>query len=170
MKEKIVKLFKPILVVLLALVVSCSDLDVDIKSSYTQFPDSEKAAEAVASNAFFGFRSGLGRYYNCVQTLSSDEAMCMSYNAADWYDNGGYSQLALHWWNESNGFIGYFSDLTSAITTCNKLIKDLGGDENVAFTATIRAARAYYLFVLMDSFGDTPILNRVLAADEAKLA
>ena len=166
MKEKFLKLFNPVPIVLLALVVSCSDLDVDIKSSYTQFPDSERAAEAVASNAYFGFRGALGRYYNCVQTLTSDEAMCMSFNGADWYDRGGYSMLALHWWDESNGFIDYYRDLTRAITTCNNLINEMGGEEN-DLTAPIRAARAFYLFILMDSFGDTPILDRVLEADEA---
>ena len=166
MKKKFVKLFKPVSVVLLALTAGCSDLDVEIKSSYTKFPDSGKATEAVASNAYFGFRGALGRYYQHVQALSSDETMCMSFNGADWYDRGGYSMLALHWWDESNGFIGYYSDLTRAITTCNNLITEMGGDE-VDATAQIRAARAFYLFILMDSFGDTPIMNRKLEPDEA---
>lgn len=164
MKTKYIKLSMSVL--LLALTMSCTDLDVDIKSKYTEFPDNERAAEAVAANAYFAMRGPLGRYYNTAQTLSSDEAMSKSYNGSDWYDNGAYSQLSLHWWNADNGFTNYWGDVTSGITTCNKLIKDLGGDEADA-VAPIRAVRAYYHWVLMDSYGDVPILDHVLEEDEA---
>jgi hypothetical protein len=163
MKTKYIKIFS---VVLLVLAASCTDLDVDIKSQYTEFPDNERAAEAVAANAFYAMRGPLGRYYNCVQTLTSDEAMCKSYNGSDWYDNGGYSQLALHWWNSDNGFINYWGNITQGITTCNKLIKDMGGDE-ADIAMLIRAVRAYYHWVLMDSYGNVPILDHVLEEDEA---
>ena len=35
--------------------ISCTDLDVDIKSQYTELPDSEIATEAQLSNAFMDF-------------------------------------------------------------------------------------------------------------------
>ena len=164
MKTKYIKLFMP--AVLLALWASCTDLDVEIKSQFTEFPDNERAAEAVAANAYYAMRGSLGRYYNCVQTLTSDEAMCMSYNGSDWYDNGGYSQLALHWWNADNGFINIWNNVASGITTCNKLISDLGGNEADA-TVGIRAARAYYFWVLMEMYGDVPLLDHVLEENEA---
>ena len=45
--------------------VSCTDLDVDIKSVYTEYPaDSEIAIEARISNAYFAFRDALGRRYD----------------------------------------------------------------------------------------------------------
>jgi hypothetical protein len=164
MKTKYIKFLMS--VVLLALAASCTDLDVNIKSQYTEFPDNERAAEAVAANAYYAMRGPLGRYYNYAQTLTSDETMCFSYNGTDYFDNGGYSQLALHWWNADNGFINYWGDITQGITTCNNLIRDMGGDE-VDVVIPIRAVRAYYHWVLMDSYGDVPILDHVLAEDEA---
>ena len=56
--------------------------------------------------------------------------------------------------------------LSQVSLTCNKLITELGGD-NVNATASLRAMRAYYHWVLMDSYGDTPILDHSLAETEA---
>ena len=164
MKTKYFKLFTS--VALLVIAMSCTDLDVDIKSRYTKFPDSEVAAEAKASNAYFAMRGPLGRDYNHAQSITSDETMSYSFNGTDYYDNGVYSQLILHNWNSDNSAISYWGSLTQGITICNNLIAELGGDE-ATVTAPIRAVRAYYLWVLMDSYGDVPLLNRVLQEDEA---
>lgn len=152
--------------VLLALTAGCTDLDVDIKSQYTEFPDSELAAEAKAANAYYAMRGPLGRDYNHAQTLSSDETMSFSFNGSDYYDNGRYAHMCLHNWTPDDAVIGYFEIFTAGITTCNNLIAEMGGEE-ADVTASIRAVRAFYLWVLMDSYGDTPLLNRVLGEDEA---
>lgn len=153
-------------VALLALAASCTDLDVDIKSQYTEFPDSELAAEAKAANAYYAMRGPLGRHYNVAQTLSSDETMSFSFNGSDYYDNGERIHIALHSWTPDDVAIGYWESLTGGITTCNGLIAEMGGNE-VDVTAPVRAVRAYYFWVLMDSYGDVPLLDHVLADDEA---
>lgn len=163
MKIKDIKYVLPML--LLALAASCTDLEVDIKSQYTSFPDSEIAAEAKTADVYFAMRGPLSRSYHHAQTLSSDEAMGVSLSG-DYYDNGAYAHMSLHSWTPDDGVIGYFEDLTGGITKCNKAIIELGGEE-VPVTAPVRAARAYYLWVLMDSYGDIPILNRLLEEDEA---
>jgi hypothetical protein len=153
-------------VALLALAASCTDLDVDIESQYTEFPDSELAAEAKASNAYFYMRGPLGRHYNIAQSLSSDETMSFSYNGPDYYDSGERIHIALHNWTPDDVAIGYWGDLTSGITTCNGLIAEMGGSE-ADVTAPIRAVRAYYFWTLMDSYGDVPLLDHILAENEA---
>lgn len=163
MKIKYIKHILPIL--LLALITSCTDLDVDIKSQYTTFPDSEIAAEAKTADVYFAMRGPLGRSYNHAQTLSSDEAVGLSLSG-DYYDNGAYAHIALHSWTPDDGVIGFFEDLTSGITKCNKAIIELGGEES-SVTAPVRAARAYYLWILMENYGDVPILNRLLEENEA---
>ncbi len=42
----------------------CTDLDVDITSQYTEYPDSEIAIEAKMANVYYSFRAALGRRYN----------------------------------------------------------------------------------------------------------
>ena len=53
---------------------------------------------------------------------------------------------------QMTGSLGYWSDLASGITKCNQVIVDLGGEEEDV-TAPIRAVRAFYHFILMDSYG-----------------
>ncbi|MDR3118923.1 MAG: RagB/SusD family nutrient uptake outer membrane protein [Mediterranea sp.] len=151
---------------LLALAASCTDLDVDILSQYTAFPESELAAEAKAANAYFAMRGPLGCDYNNAQTLSSDEATSFSFNSTDYWDNGYRNHITLHSWTPDDSAISYWGSLTQGITTCNGLIAEMGGNE-AAVTAPIRAVRAYYFWVLMDSYGDVPLLDHVPAEDEA---
>jgi hypothetical protein len=164
MKTRYVKLFAIIALPLLA--AGCTNLDVDIKSQYTEFPDSEIAVEAKAANAYFAMHDPMARDYNHAQTLSSDETTSFSFNGSDYYDNGRYNHMALHSWTPDDAVTGYWESLTSGITKCNTLITEMGGEESDA-TASIRAVRAYYFWVLMDSYGDVPLLNRVLEEDEA---
>ena len=105
---------------------SCTDLEVDIKSQYTTFPDSEIAAEAKTADVYFAMRDPLARDYHHAQTLSSDEAVGVSLSG-DYYDNGRYAHMSLHSWTPDDATIGYFEALTGGITKCNKAIIELGG-------------------------------------------
>lgn len=163
MKKNHIQFILPMLLLMVA--ASCTDLEVDIKSQYTTFPDSEIAAEAKTADVYFAMRGPLSRDYHHAQLLSSDEAMGVSLSG-DYYDNGAYAHITLHSWTPDDGIIGYFESLTSGITKCNKAIIELGGEE-VPVAAPVRAVRAYYLWVLMDSYGDVPLLTRLLEEDES---
>ena len=143
---------------------SCTDLDVDIKSQYTSYPNSEIAIEAKTSDVYYAFRGPLGRRYNEAMTFSSDECMGVSYDA-DYYDAGNYAHPSLHNFMPDDACMGYWYDLASGITKCNQVIVDLGGEDGVA-PPSVRAMRAFYHFILMDSYGDVPILDHLLDADE----
>ena len=54
--------------------IGCTDLDVDIKSQYTEMPDSEIAIEAQMSNAFYAFRAAIGRRFDEGVSCNSDES------------------------------------------------------------------------------------------------
>jgi hypothetical protein len=146
---------------------ACTDLDVDVKSKYTEYPLSPVAIEAKMADVYYAFRNALGGIYNRTQTLASDEATGISFDG-DYYDNGVYSHLCLHNFMPGDEGLGYWSDLSSGITKCNQVIDDLGGTEaDPAAIAPARVMRAFYHFILMDSFGDVPILDRIPDKDEA---
>ena len=58
---------------------SCTDLDVDLKSTYTEYPDSEIAKEAKMAGLYYGFGGALGRRYMEAALLSSDEFMAVTF-------------------------------------------------------------------------------------------
>ena len=147
---------------------SCTDLDVDVKSKYTEYPtESEVALEAKMSDVYYAFRTQLGENYNRVQTFSSDEAAGISFDG-DYYDNAENVNPTLHNFKPEDKPLNYWADLASGITKCNQIIADLGEDDDkLELTAPARTMRAFYHFILMDSFGDVPILDRLPDDGEA---
>jgi hypothetical protein len=152
------------------LTVSCTDLDVDVKSKYIEYPtESEVALEAKMADVYYAFRGALGNSYNRVQTFSSDEATGLSFNG-DYYDGSENVNPTLHNFKAEDYPAGYWSDLSSGITRCNKVLDELGesADElTLSYIASARTMRAFYHFILMDSYGDVPILNKLYNEDEA---
>ncbi len=136
---------------------SCTDLNVDIDSQLTEFPKSEIAAEAKLADIYYSFRGPLGRRYSEVMSFSSDEFSGISFDG-DYYNSGENSNPTLHMLNADDPTIGWYEDISSGITKCNRAILELGGEDK-AEAAPALAMRAFYHFILMDSYGDTPILN-----------
>ena len=154
---------------LLALAVSsCTDLDVDVKSKLTEYPSSEIAMEGKMADAYYAFRKPLGNNYNRYQTFSSDEATGLSFDG-DYYDGAENVNPTLHTFQANNTPGNWWSDLASGITKCNKLINELADDTTALskrYIANLRTVRAFYHFILMDSYGDVPILNKIYNSNE----
>lgn len=147
-------------------ITGCTDLDVDIKSQYTEFPNSEIAVEAKLADTYYAFRNALGRRFNDLQSFSSDEFTGISFEL-DYWNNGENAYPTLHSITPDDVSIGYWpEDLTGGITKCNSVIVELGGEDSGA-AAPALAMRAFYHFVLMDQFGDMPILDHKIGEDEA---
>jgi len=152
---------------LLSSATACTDLDVDVKSTYTSYPESEIATEAKMADLYYGFRGALGRRYTEAAWLSSDEFMAVTYGG-NWYDGGNYVHASLHMSNPDDAHIDWLGDITGAITKCNQAIVDLGGDKATDQSiAKALAMRAFYHFIFMDMFGDAPILDHVVGENES---
>lgn len=137
----------------------CTDLDTDVKSQYTTYPDSEVAMESALASTFYSMRGSIGRSLYVLTVLSSDEAVGVSMDG-DYTDSYRWMGPSVHDFRSSNEDLGsVWSDATSGITNCNTALGLLNDDESDG-AAQVRAARAFYHFILMDCFGDVPILTR----------
>lgn len=148
--------------------IGCTDLDVDIKSAYTELPESEIAVEAQMSNAFYGFRNALGRRFDEGVSCNSDEYTAVSFDS-DYLNGRDMANFSLHMIDPTNSAsqLDVFNELQSAITNCNRVMFDLqeqGVTEEEL--APVRAARAFYTFIMMDQWGDTPIIDHLLGENE----
>lgn len=150
--------------------VGCTDLDVDIKSQYTEYPDSEIALSARMSNAYYAFRNALGRRYDELISCNSDEYTAVSFDT-DYLSGRDMSNISLHMVNAdaSNSQLAVYNDIQAGIVNCNQLLMDLGdGEDQISLTAPLRAVRAFYTFLLMDNWGDTPIIDyKILDSNSA---
>ena len=138
MKNKV----KYIMTVSLVALAGCTDLDVDIKSQYTEYPSSsDVAVEAKMADVYYAFRSALGNNYNRTQTLASDEASGISFDA-DYYDGGTYCHPTLHNFMASDGGLSYWSDLSSAFSFSSPLESKftyIGNTEEYSDDSTLEA-------------------------------
>lgn len=148
----------------LGITASCTDLDVDVKSKYTEYPNDPVAIEGKMSDVYYSFRQALGNNYNRVQTFSTDEATGVSFGT-DYFDKGENIHPSIHNFMSGDDPANYWTDLASGITKCNKIIEEFKETPKVA--APARLMRAFYHFILMDSYGDVPVLDHLPADNEA---
>ena len=152
---------------LIGLSTSCTDLDVPVKSQYTKYPSSEVAQEAQMADVYYHLRGTLGRRYSEAQALASDEYVGISFGG-DYFDSGTYAHTCLHNFYNTDPSIGWYADVASGISKANRVIVNMGGDDaDPKAIAPARAMRAFYHFILMDSYGDIPILDAIPGEDEA---
>ena len=96
-----------------------------------------------------------------AQALSSDEWVGLSFSG-DYYDSGTFAHPTLHNFNCTDQSLNWFNDVSAGITKANLAITDLTQKKARADRiASARAMRAFFHWVLMDSFGDVPILEGV---------
>lgn len=152
---------------LIGLTTSCTDLDVPVKSQYTKYPSSEVAQEAQMADVYYHLRGTLGRRYSEAQGLASDEWVGISFGG-DYFDSGTYAHTCLHNFYYTDPSIGWYADVASGISKANRVIVNMGGDDaDPKAIAPARAMRAFYHFILMDSYGDVPVLDAIPGEDEA---
>lgn len=160
MKANIKLLFSAGLIVLTT---SCTDLDVTPQAQFTEYPTGDKAVAAQMSEVYYHLRGTLGRRYMEAQALSSDEWVGISFDG-DYEDGGIYAQCSLHNFNPSSASTGWYEDVTAGITKANRAMFNMGDNATPEMLAPARFMRAYYTWIIMDSYGDAPILDH-LAAD-----
>jgi hypothetical protein len=150
---------------------SCTDLDVTPSSQYTEDPSKNSGVdpmimvEAKMADLYFHLSGTLGRRYMEAQCLASDEFTPLAFDGG-YYDGGTYAHQALHCSSATDASLDWYSDVTAGITKANTILEELGSGASVQMTAPARAIRAYFTWMLMDSFGDTPILEKVPAEGE----
>ena len=150
---------------------SCTDLEVAPSSQYTEDPSKNSGVdpmivvEAKMADVYFHLAGTLGRRYMEAQCLASDEFTALAFDGG-YYDDGTYAHQALHNSVATDASLDWYSELTSGITKANTILEELGSGASTQMTAPARAMRAYFTWMLMDSFGDTPILEKVPAEGE----
>lgn len=169
----IMKLNKMILSagLLAAALTSCTDLNMAPSSQYTEDPSKNSGVdpmlmvEAKMADVYFHLAGTLGRRYMEAQCLSSDEFTALAFDGG-YYDDGTYAHQALHNSVATDASIGWYDDVTAGITKANTILEELGSSASAEMKAPARAMRAYFTWILMDNFGDTPILEKVPAEGE----
>lgn len=148
---------------------SCTDLEPEIKSKYTQYPENEmsKDVDVISQKCYYSFRGALGRRFDEGNSCNSDEYTAISFDG-DYLNGRDVTNFSLHSISPDAcaAQLDVYEEILGGINEANDVITKLGGNTSSA-AARARAMRAFYTFLLMDQWGDTPIIDHSLGSDEA---
>ncbi len=157
-----------LLVLLVAFTVySCSDLepeftDVIPEDQYFQNDAAFISALGSAYTNLYGFMNH-GNVFS-LDVTSSDEA-AITHKGPDWEDGGQWLRMHRHEFFDGEGVFGsVWNFCYGGINTCNRLVAtfETSGADNPsapAFISELKALRAYYYLILLDIFGNVPIIE-----------
>jgi hypothetical protein len=154
---------------------SCTNLDEEL---YDRVPDDESGKtpteiEALVGGAYSslrGFSDAISNsfpsceYVFFLNEVASDEATIPT-RGTDWFDGGRYQDVQRHEWNAENGMIlSAWRYCYAGIAKVNAIIyqvdkSGLSDEAKVPIYAELKSIRAYYYYILLDMFGNVPIVT-----------
>ena len=153
---------------------SCSKLDVDVESQYVKdnFPTTSGDYAALYGTMYSNLSSQYGVPYFRMQELSTDAAILPARDG-NFDDGGQYRQLHYHTWTFDHPNVKTIWEWGfGGINNCNRLIavtneSSVSEATKLAGITEIRAMRSLYYFLMMDLYGNVPIIDQFpIAANE----
>lgn len=147
---------------------ACTDLDVDLNTKYTDLPDNPIAIEGEFNGCYRFLHGWFGRDFAEGVIFQGDEVMGCCFGVGNYYDDGRYLDASIHSLHLDNWRTkACMEGAMAGLTYTNRRIAAYGGPTlDDPAVAPLRAIRAYYLFWMMELYGDTPLMNHVLEEGE----
>lgn len=152
-------------VLTLGVLSSCHKLDLKVETQLTPetFPQTAQHFIQLTGQVYVQFRQNWSTDYFFMQSLSTDEAI-MPARGGNWYDGGVYEMHHKHTWNKDNGHVnsgwGWLSGVISKANQSLFLLKNAPeSPAKTAAVAEVRATRALAFFMMMDLWGNIPIVT-----------
>lgn len=154
---------------------SCVDLT---ETVYDKLPGDTFGSTETEVNAL------VGNIHNTLKTYWPNNFFYLSENSGsmavtptrlggDWYDGGQYRDLYMHTWTSQTSCIkNSWEAATSAIGACNaaiQIIQDseaLTDEQRTEKEADVRGIRAFWIYVMMDFWGNVPLLTEYSSTDK----
>lgn len=159
------------LAVLGMVISSCTDLDEGVYDRFvaSEFYRTEAGINAALADIYKEIRgdwngvgiAGADRGWYDLNETCTDEMMIPQRSDGAWADNGIWQQMYLHTWTSGQSFIQNTWDwLFRAVFKANlaiELLTEAGAPE--ASIAEAKMLRAYFYYLLMDGWGNVPIVT-----------
>jgi hypothetical protein len=151
---------------IMSAMISCQDLNVPITTQLTPnvFPHDSLQFISASGQVYTALRGNLATEYFFQQCYSTDEGI-MPARGGNWYDGGQNKEMHYHSWTKDNGYVnGNWTWLATVIGIANQTLSILGENEPEGAykntnLAEIRMVKAIAYFMLMDNYGNVPIVK-----------
>lgn len=164
--KKLLKIFKNVIGIFALILASCTDLS---ERPYNVLIEDDLGSDIQTLNALTApvytrltdVLYGWHGYFDLTE--ESSDAIVTPARPNGWVDGGTYRNLHMHTWNafqsQPNGL---WNRVYGALNVLNNGLLNysrLEGPEIVALISELRALRALYYYLLMDAFGNVPIVT-----------
>lgn len=182
MYRRISKNSTGILTVALSLVFvlsSCTDLEENISSEVTseQFFQTDQEFISALGDAYSPLTIwGQHNTWTSMNEVSSDETV-LTQKGTDWEDGGIWIRMQRHTYLYDDAEISNaWNSLFSGVNNANRLIfqfeslvesGDVSQEDAASFIAELKVLRAFYYYLLLDGWGNVPIITSFADAPEA---
>lgn len=144
---------------------SCTDLDEEVYSVYTDknFPTTPEQYAALTGPIYVAAQKFFDNNYYDMQETATDEVLVPT-RGGDWFDGGKWRDMHFQTWNPSHELMRNSWDWGfNAIGTCNRVLKIFENapesDGKQQTIAEIKTMRAWYYYLMMDSYGNIPLVT-----------
>lgn len=151
---------------------SCTDLKSDsygkvVSEKYS--PKTEADISYLVNAAYVPWRETMLLWNGIVrsQELSADQDVLPARLGIGWVDGYAYKRWHQHTWTtEDDGVYQGWARTYAGINTCNRLLSqiedkviDIEGDDRENLIAELKVLRASYYYILVDMYGNVPIVT-----------
>ncbi len=156
-----------ILIIIVLFFSGCTGLDEKV---YDQLPADEYGINEKQINSIIApiyrtltntFSGDFWTYMEC----SSDMSVTPTRKGGDWWDGGQFKAARLHSWTPStSAIVNSYNNCMNAVSTCNQIYYTIENseaniDNREQVLAEIRGVRAFWYYMLVDNWGNVPIVT-----------
>ncbi len=161
---KKLSLYFTIITLLGLFTVGCTDLEEEV---YSQLPTDAYGTTETEINSLIAPIFLRLRDFNAIRSgvnNTTDMFVTPTRRGGDWWDGGAFKEMAQGTWRPQTGAIrADYNTSYSRITECNRIIYMIENSpaitDKAPYLSQVRAARALRYFVLVDEYGNVPIVT-----------
>lgn len=155
--------------------VSCNDVTESIRTEVPaeEFFQTDDEFISALGDAYGPLANNYGtasrRGFFILNEVTSDETVIPTWADGGWEDGGVFIRQHRHTYGPTESAVNLaWIDMFAGVNNCNRLLfqiesllesGDLNENEAATFVAELRATRAFYYYLLLDNFGNVPILT-----------
>ena len=147
---------------------ACTDLDENVYDSIPsdQFGNNEAEINSVIAPIYRTLRSTWPGDMMCLIEESADMGISPTRIGGDWWDGGAHMEMQRRTWTSMNNIIkNSWNECMNGVSTCNNVYyiieqnKAMDADLKQQTFSEIRGVRAFWYYMLIDMFGNAPLVT-----------
>ncbi len=144
----------------------CTNLDETVydRLPVDQFGLNKKEVNSLIAPIYRTLKNVWPSNYFLLSECSGDMAITPTRKGGDWWDGGQFKELRFHTWTPGTSLVtSSYNSAMSSITLCNKIYAMINDNQTITdkekILAEIRGIRAYWYYMLLDYYGNVPVVS-----------